>query len=186
MSKDLGCTLSNEELIKKGQEWIQRLIDSGGRDWAIRVPAEPNHDPDLIFSELCNRLQSGEQGMRWVKASKITFEEGIQYFYKIPNNGAKGNCRWDEDEKVLRYFVYGNWESFGDYPFDNILILDEQSPAQQGGQDGWISVDERLPTEKDGDSKGYVFAHLRNDRQNGWPNRMGQAKWDRVKKTIHE
>src|SRR5688572_3269383 len=70
MSKqsDLECTLSNEELIKKGKEWIQKLIDTGGKDWSLRIPAEPNHDPDLIFSELCKRLSSlSAGGMRgWI------------------------------------------------------------------------------------------------------------------------
>jgi hypothetical protein len=55
--KPKGNELTNEELIKKARYWIDRLTKTGGRDWCLRVPVDFNHDPDMIFSELCDRLE---------------------------------------------------------------------------------------------------------------------------------
>jgi len=52
------CTLTNSQLIEKAREWIHSLIDTGGRSWCLRIPADLNHDPDLIFSELCMRIKN--------------------------------------------------------------------------------------------------------------------------------
>jgi hypothetical protein len=52
------CTLTDSQLIEKAQEWIHSLIDTGGRSWCLRIPADLNHDPDLIFSQLCMRLKN--------------------------------------------------------------------------------------------------------------------------------
>lgn len=63
-------TLTNEQLIAKAKQWVKELCESGGRKWSLRVPVDLNHDPDVIFIELCNRLeeyaqQSQPSGMRW-------------------------------------------------------------------------------------------------------------------------
>ena len=51
------CTLTDSELIAKAHEWISNLCQTGGKAWCLRVPVDVNHDPDMIFSELCNRLE---------------------------------------------------------------------------------------------------------------------------------
>jgi hypothetical protein len=50
-------TLTNEQLIAKAKQWVKELCESGGRKWSLRVPVDLNHDPDVIFIELCNRLE---------------------------------------------------------------------------------------------------------------------------------
>lgn len=52
----LYCTLTDEELIQKAREWLDKLINSGGREWSLPVPANPNKDVDLIFSEVIERF----------------------------------------------------------------------------------------------------------------------------------
>lgn len=52
-----GCTLTDEELINKVKEWISKLCRTGGRAWSLRVPVDPNYDPDILIIELCNRLE---------------------------------------------------------------------------------------------------------------------------------
>jgi len=59
MAKD-KCTLTDAELIEKARYWISRLAKSGGREWCLRVPVDFNHDPDMIFCELCNRLEGAK------------------------------------------------------------------------------------------------------------------------------
>lgn len=56
--KSHECTLSDQELITICTEWIQKLIDSGGKEWCMFVPARPNKDPDLLFSELVERFKA--------------------------------------------------------------------------------------------------------------------------------
>lgn len=51
------CTLTDLELIASAKDWIQRLINSGGRDWCLPVPANPNKDVDLILSEVVHRFE---------------------------------------------------------------------------------------------------------------------------------
>lgn len=57
----MECSLSNEELIKRCHEWISKLCESGGKAWTLRVPADYNKDPDLLFTELADRLTSYDQ-----------------------------------------------------------------------------------------------------------------------------
>lgn len=57
----MKCTLTNDELIAKAHEWIKRLAMSGGQEWCLRVPVDFNNDPDMIFTELCNRLKDKQQ-----------------------------------------------------------------------------------------------------------------------------
>lgn len=52
-----GCTLTDDELIYKVKEWVGRLCASGGRAWALRVPVDPNYDPDILIHELCERFK---------------------------------------------------------------------------------------------------------------------------------
>lgn len=51
------CTLSDEELIKKCQDWVTKLCNTGGSAWALRVPVDANNDPDVLFSELAIRFK---------------------------------------------------------------------------------------------------------------------------------
>ena len=52
-----GCTLTDEELIKKLQDWVSKLSSSGGRAWSLRVPVDPDYDPDMLILEACARLE---------------------------------------------------------------------------------------------------------------------------------
>jgi hypothetical protein len=57
-NKSAACTLTNEELIEKANEWIRKLCTSGGRDWCLSIPARHNVDPDLILSEVVDRFKN--------------------------------------------------------------------------------------------------------------------------------
>lgn len=59
MTKD-KCTLTDAELIEKARDWISRLAETEGRAWCLRIPVDYNHDPDMIFAELCNRLEGAK------------------------------------------------------------------------------------------------------------------------------
>lgn len=127
----MKSTLTNEQLIAKAKQWIKDLCESGGHKWCLRVPADHNHDPDLIFSELCNRLEeyAHQSGPRWVRAS-----ERLPEFYK------KLVIRVDGEKYICDAFYH----SFGRFEFpgngfrneDNPRIewLDESSPVVSYGE----------------------------------------------------
>lgn len=71
------CTLTNEELIKKCDEWVTKLCESGGRVWSLRVPVDTNNDPDVLFSELSMRFQKIEIELNHHKAMKNKFSEWL-------------------------------------------------------------------------------------------------------------
>jgi len=50
------CTLSDEELLKKCDNWIDQLCATSGKAWCLSIPPRHNHDPDLLFVELMNRF----------------------------------------------------------------------------------------------------------------------------------
>lgn len=58
------CTLSDAELTQKAKELIQELIDSGGKSWVMNIPARPNSDPDLIFTELNERFKKSQETIK--------------------------------------------------------------------------------------------------------------------------
>lgn len=49
----------------------------------------------------------------------------------------------------------------------------------------WVDVNDRLPTFEDADENGYVLVYLSKNRQNGWANCKGGAKWSRVNSNSH-
>lgn len=51
------CTLPNEELIQRCEEWVHSLAKSGGDTWVLQVPVNFNKDPDMLFIELINRFR---------------------------------------------------------------------------------------------------------------------------------
>ena len=51
------CTLSDEELLEKCEEWVSKLAHSGGHAWILSVPVNFNNDPDMLFSELGRRFR---------------------------------------------------------------------------------------------------------------------------------
>lgn len=49
--------MTDEELIKKSRKWISDLCN-GLETWTMRIPAEPDHDPDLLWRECTDRLEA--------------------------------------------------------------------------------------------------------------------------------
>ena len=48
---------TEETLIKRCRDWIDKLCATGGRAWSLQVPPNPDVDPDLLFSELIDRYE---------------------------------------------------------------------------------------------------------------------------------
>ena len=63
MALNRECTLSDDELVEKCNEWVSKLAESGGKSWALRVPVDFNNDPDMLFIELGKRFLSLKGGI---------------------------------------------------------------------------------------------------------------------------
>lgn len=76
MSKE--CTLTNDELIEKCNQWVSKLSKSGGKDWCLRVPVDFNNDPDMLFCELGKRLKETDNKLIEVKKHKINLSKEVE------------------------------------------------------------------------------------------------------------
>lgn len=128
------CTLTDEELISRAEKWVYDLTESGGKKWCLRVPVDFNHDPDMLFLELCNRLKqralpgnSGEgDAVKWVKATNgvgyilvgdqvctvvdfDTWEDG-----DFEADGLTDGNRYLISEKDGKYFVSNAMNGYGE------------------------------------------------------------------------
>jgi len=52
----LQSEMPTPELIAKARAWNTKLCETGGRAWSLRVPVSED-DPDMIFGEVCRRLE---------------------------------------------------------------------------------------------------------------------------------
>lgn len=95
------CTLTDQELIEKTTELIQQLIDTGGKLWVLNIPARPNSDPDLIFTELNFRFKNLVERPMWVKASERLPEFDSPLPLKIDSLYRMGNFYHEEGKNKL-------------------------------------------------------------------------------------
>lgn len=53
----LQSAMSDEVLVAKCRAWISKLCSTGGNAWSLRVPVDYENDPDMLFGELCRRVE---------------------------------------------------------------------------------------------------------------------------------
>lgn len=77
------CTLSDEELLQKVDEWNDKLCKTGAKAWTLSIPVNFNRDPDMLISELCKRFKQAinfggnihqETGKDWREMSNDEIE----------------------------------------------------------------------------------------------------------------
>jgi hypothetical protein len=61
-----SCILTDTELVEKCHKWILDLCTTKGNAWMLRVPADANHDPDLLFTELINRFEKSKSTLKHI------------------------------------------------------------------------------------------------------------------------
>lgn len=54
----IEATISDDELTKRVEKWVQSLCNSCGNSWVLRVPVDPNTDPDFLFLEATKRMNA--------------------------------------------------------------------------------------------------------------------------------
>lgn len=64
------CKLSDEDLVKKCAEWVDKLCKSGGSSWSLSVPVNFEKDPDILLSELIKRYSNMSAGVRCIATER--------------------------------------------------------------------------------------------------------------------
>ena len=49
--------IPTEALVERARKWVSDLCRTGARAWSLRVPPDPENDPDMVFGELANRVE---------------------------------------------------------------------------------------------------------------------------------
>lgn len=55
---EIQAAIPDGQLIEKAKALISELAKTGGRSWSLRVPPDPENDPDMVFGEIARRLES--------------------------------------------------------------------------------------------------------------------------------
>jgi len=53
----IQAAIPDSQLIEKAKALISELAKTGGRSWSLRVPPDPENDPDMVFGEIARRLE---------------------------------------------------------------------------------------------------------------------------------
>lgn len=133
------CTLTDIELIEKVELLIKELIDTGGKSWTMQIPARPNADHDLVFSELNQRFKAKTQtGARWVKASEFKTHKPIYRPYRKPSEYEEGEYDYgeiyateDDGRIYLDVDNENNYEHQSDERWKDYEILDESAAGRE-------------------------------------------------------
>jgi hypothetical protein len=54
---EIQATIPDGQLIEKARALISELAKTGGISWSLRVPPDPENDPDMVFGEIARRLE---------------------------------------------------------------------------------------------------------------------------------
>lgn len=52
--------IPSQTLIDSAREWISKLCKTGGKAWSLRIPPDFEKDPDMVFGEICRRIEHWE------------------------------------------------------------------------------------------------------------------------------
>lgn len=55
--REKQAAMPDDVLIEKCRAWIHKLCETGGSAWSLRVPVDYEEDPDMLFGEICRRLE---------------------------------------------------------------------------------------------------------------------------------
>lgn len=77
--RTMGGKMTDKQLVEKCRMWINKL--NKGTTWTLRVPPDPEVDPDILFSELIDRyemylkLKSMVKGL-YLRVNGLNISEG--------------------------------------------------------------------------------------------------------------
>jgi hypothetical protein len=88
------CTLSDQELVRKVDEWNGKLCRTKGGAWCLSIPPNLNSDPDMLIAELCKRFEriiSNEQVRKDYEESMILSAADLTWKEEMENETREQN-----------------------------------------------------------------------------------------------
>lgn len=77
------CTLNNEELISRCDEWVTSLARTGAKTWSLSIPVNFNRDPDILFSEITTRFKHATEQQALSESRIKELEEALKRAYAL-------------------------------------------------------------------------------------------------------
>lgn len=153
------CSLENDELIQVCTQWIQWLIDSGGRKWVLSVPAKPNSDPDLVLTELVERFKEMQEPVSAPSVPALSENEYIDLSDLSEEDKKKmvtGFAQTVSKETMKLFYSLGLKThiqcSVVNEPTDELFeFLFRKLPAPEAGQTAgvqWVCAFDDFPVQK--------------------------------------
>lgn len=139
MSSITECTLSDNELIEKCNDWVSKLCKSGGKAWSLQVPVNLNNDPDILFSELGKRFEAALQ-------NKVSDISAKQFLNKKGIFSLDTKKRYNEVIKWMEEYA---------------SIVNERKDSAGS----WVSVEDRLPDVKKDGNKVLLFREMNESQK---------------------
>jgi len=97
------CTLTNIELINRVEQELNKLIETGGKSFTMRVPAQVNNDTDLIISELLTRFKISVKAALIISDVKHRSLEILAEACKVDVEILNKNIKLDDAVLKLKY-----------------------------------------------------------------------------------
>ena len=71
--------LTNKELSEKCHALIDDFCKNGkqAKLWYMSIPARPNHDADLLMSQLLHRFETQQSEIDQLKSDRLEMAEGL-------------------------------------------------------------------------------------------------------------
>ena len=89
-----GKSMSDDELIKKCDEWIYSLAESGGKSWCLSIPVRYDVDPDMLFTELISRYQFLRSELQKQKELNADLVKGLEKTEKAFQDSCNNYADW--------------------------------------------------------------------------------------------
>src|SRR4051812_4581467 len=84
--------LTDKELVQKAYWWIEELIKSGGNAFVMHVPAQLDHDTDLVFFNLSKRFDNLLGKYEALQAKCERYETALKAVCNFPDNQWHGKA----------------------------------------------------------------------------------------------
>jgi hypothetical protein len=84
--------LTDKELVQKAYWWIEELIKSGGNAFVMHVPAQLDHDTDLVFFNLSKRFDNLLGKYEALQAKCERYEKALKAVCNFPDNQWHGKA----------------------------------------------------------------------------------------------
>lgn len=83
---ELKKAVPTETLLMRAEEHVTRLCATGGNSWTLRVPPDVS-DPDMVFTEVCNRLKIAQEENATLRAAVKEMQRMLPVISNIELDG---------------------------------------------------------------------------------------------------